>query len=268
MFAVVASGLAFIVTSTKKLWQPYKLVSLAAILFVSLYFFLGSSVGRGLAQDVGMIPIDPASKPSFLYNLVELPTLWVGVFGTWGIGWLDTPMPPVVWVTTLSIFTVVVFSTVRTFDTRQLTASFLGALALVVVPMFVLTNYGLEVGQQIQPRYLLPLIALFAAVGLYRTSVKNGLNFSSRQVGLIGFGLIVANTVALNINLRRYVSGLDVKSFDLDNTVEWWWEGFPVSPSFVWLSGSIFFALFLFSLWKLRYVLGLPGEETKKIVIG
>jgi hypothetical protein len=113
----------------------------------------------------------------------------------------------------------------------------------------------------VQPRYLLPLIALLVAVALVRDSKQGGLEFSSIQVWILGALLVIANTVALNTNIRRYISGLDIQSVNLDFAIEWWWEDFPFSPQSVWIVGSLSFALFLVSLWKLRETLGLPGTD-------
>jgi hypothetical protein len=170
-------------------------------------------------------------------------------------------MQPVVWVSALSVFVAVIFSAIRWFSKRQMLVCTSISLSLVVFPMYVLTVNSLEVGQNVQPRYLLPLIALLLAVSLVRESVYEGLKFSTVQVWILGALLVVANTVALNTNIRRYISGLDIKSVNLDFAIEWWWEDFPFSPQFVWIVGSLSFALFLVSLWKLRETLGLPGTD-------
>jgi hypothetical protein len=127
--------------------------------------------------------------------------------------------------------------------------------------MYVLTVSGLSVGQQIQPRYLLPLITLLGAVALYRSSSNTGLDLSRGQVAIIGSGLFIANTLALHLNTRRYVTGMDEQGLNLDKSIEWWWTDFPISPSTVWITASLAFALLLFCLWKLREVLGLPGDS-------
>jgi hypothetical protein len=98
------------------------------------------------------------------------------------------------------------------------------------------------------------------AVALYRSSSNSGLALSRGQVSIIGAGLFLANTLALHLNLRRYVTGMDEQGLNLDQSIEWWWSGFPISPNTVWVTASLSFALLLFSLWKLRDVLGLPGD--------
>ena len=48
--------------------------------------------------------------------------------------------------------------------------------------------------------------------------------------------------MALHLNIRRYVTGVDVTAVNLDVGAEWWWDG-PVGPSAVWLLGSLAYTL-------------------------
>jgi hypothetical protein len=200
--------------------------------------------------------------------LLNLPDLWVGAFGTWGLGWLDTPLPSSVWAVTFGIFFALLFSSIRYFDRRQAISAALVFMALILVPMAALHASGLLVGQFIQPRYLLPLLGLLLAVSMYRKSEATGLWLSRGQVWLIGLGLFVAHTISLHTNLRRYLTGLDENQVSLNFEIEWWWVERPsedailwLSPNYVWIFGSVAFSLFLISLWKLRFELGLPGAS-------
>ena len=47
----------------------------------------------------------------------------------------------------------------------------------------------------------------------------------SQQRAWIAGALAVANSFALHHNLRRYVTGLDERGFNLDAGREWWWFG-------------------------------------------
>jgi hypothetical protein len=66
--------------------------------------------------------------------------------------------------------------------------------------------------------------------------------------------------------MGRYLTGMSEVAENLDYGFEWWWVGRPASgelfwfsPNLVWITGSVAFAVFLVSLWKLRAELGLPG---------
>jgi len=100
---------------------------------------------------------------------------------------------------------------------------------------------------------------------------------SRAQVWIIGLALIFAHFIALRTNLGRYLTGMSEVAENLDYGFEWWWvdrpaanEIFWFSPNLVWITGSVAFAVFLVSLWKLRAELGLPGynpEWTKEMDI-
>src|SRR5690606_6892977 len=51
-----------------------------------------------------------------------------------------------------------------------------------------------------------------------------------------------AHFLALHVNIRRYVTGAGEQSLDLAAGAEWWGTGLPLSPTVVWLIGSVAFA--------------------------
>ena len=250
-----------------------KLLGLGAALATSLIFFvvfilpLFKTIFSG-EGGLGAGPTD-IKLSTVVFNLLELPYVFVGAFGLWALGWLDTPIPPTVWAITFGLYFAVLFAALRSFDRRQKIAILVVLAALVVVPMYFLSVNNLKVGEVIQPRYLLPLLGLVVSVALFRKSIQGGLELSRSQVWLIGFGLFIGNLISLQINLRRYLTGLDVSQLGFDFEPEWWWVAKPASgsliwfsPNYLWILGVMSFGLLLVSLWKLRSVLGLPGSET------
>jgi hypothetical protein len=134
--------------------------------------------------------------------------------------------------------------------------------------MYTLSVNGLLVGQIVQPRYLLPLIGLLIATAFYRISSDAGTGLTRGQLWLIGVGFFGTHAISLHTNLRRYLTGLDENQVSLNFGIEWWWVERPspdavlwLSPNYVWLAGSLAFGLFLFSLWKLRFELGLVTDS-------
>ena len=270
-YLLLAGILAWILTFSSKNFNrliPIFGVGLAVLIsvFVFLTFTSQSFIGyiiRGFDWYGGVTTLG-----ALIQNFLRLPDLWVGAFGTWGLGWLDTPLPSSVWTVTLGIFVSLVFGSIHYFGRLQKLAFFFVALALVVVPMYTLSVNGLLVGQIIQPRYLLPLLGLLMAVALYRDSSIGGIKLSRSQLLIIGLGLSVANAISLHTNLRRYLTGLDENQVSLNYEIEWWWVERPTadsilwfSPNYVWLAGSLCFALLLFSLWKMRFELGISAEH-------
>ena len=260
IYAVIAMGLAILLNLSRKLLSPVNAVT--SLTFVSAAAFSYLSVGTGSVVVSGglALPDQELPAPSFFVNMASLPNLWIGVFGTSGLGWLDTEMPAIVWAVTLSIYTGLIFLSVRWFSFKQSIGVSVVFLALVAIPLYILTVSGLSVGQQVQPRYLLPLIALLGASALYRSSSSSGLELTRGQVWIVGSGLFVANTISLHLNARRYITGMDQQGVNLDEGIEWWWSDLALSPNVVWISASVAFAVFLVSIWKLRTYLGLPGE--------
>lgn len=275
-YLLLAGFLAWILTfSSKNLSRLIPLFGAALAVLASAFAFLTFNSQSFIGYIIRGFDWygEVATLGSTVQNLLRLPELWVGAFGTWGLGWLDTPLPSSVWTVTFGVFVCIVFGSIRYFNRSQKIAFSLVALALIAVPMYTLSVNGLSVGQIIQPRYLLPLIGLLLAVAVVRNSLSGGLDLSKSQILIISLGLFGANAISLHTNLRRYLTGLDENQVSLNFEIEWWWVQRPapdavlwLSPNYVWLAGSLAFGLFLFSLWKLRYELGLirKSDSPKK----
>ncbi|HTN56981.1 MAG TPA: hypothetical protein VL043_01815, partial [Protaetiibacter sp.] len=67
------------------------------------------------------------------------------------------------------------------------------------------------------------------------------------QLLLVAAMLSIANGVALHTNMRRYLTGIDAGSVNLNTGIEWWWN-VPFSPMAVWIIGSLAYAALLFVL--------------------
>jgi len=182
------------------------------------------------------------------YNLLMLPFLLTGVWGSWALGWLDTQLPAIVpWAATAA-FIVVGFAGIGRLDWRKAIATSGVLLVLTVLPVYVLTVGGNAVGENLQPRYVLPLIALLAFI-LVTDPGREPIHFSRVQTGVVLGALAAANFVALQVNIRRYVTGADQQGLNLDARAEWWWTGFPVGPTAMWIVGALAYAALLVLLW-------------------
>lgn len=194
---------------------------------------ISSGVDEGTTTFVGLLG-------RALATLVDVPALWLGVFGRgWGLGWLDTSMPSVVWVATVGCFLGVAAVAGFRSDVRKAIVLGGGLAVLLFFPAAVLVAAGDVVGANLQPRYLLPLVVLFAGILIW--APRGGAIELGRTQRIVVVGaLSLAQSVALYLNLARYVSGYDDLSGNLDNRIEWWWDS-PVSPMTVWVLGSIAF---------------------------
>jgi hypothetical protein len=183
------------------------------------------------------------------FNLLSLPFLWTGVWGTWGLGWLDTAMPAIVpWAAGAAVI-VVAFAGLGRMNWRKAISVTGVLLVLVALPVYVLTAGGDKVGANLQPRYLLPLITLFLLVLLTEPSVRSQLRFTRLQTFAVLGALAIANFVALHVNIRRYVTGADQQGPNLDSGAEWWWSGLPLGPTAVWIIGALAYGGVLALLW-------------------
>jgi hypothetical protein len=201
-----------------------------------------SSLTSGIAGPGTGGPAQPQDPLSLLaYNFLEGPSLWTGVFGDeWGLGWLDTSMPAFVWFGALASFLGVGFAALRSPGWRKVVVLAGGVVVLWMLPTLVLVAAGDEVGENMQPRYLLPLIVLFAGVLLLGTRLRP-VPLARTQVWLVVAALAAAHSVALFLDTQRYVSGFDDLGPDLNSGIEWWWD-WSVSPMAVWVVGSLAFA--------------------------
>ena len=188
----------------------------------------------------------PHSLGRAIRVLIDVPDLWVGALGGWGLGWLDTPMPPLVWVGSFGVFAAAVFYGASKASTRHGAALVLVAAAVWAVPAYIQYLSGTAVGAFVQPRYILPLLTILAVTAMVRLDGA-AFRLTPVQRWAVVLVLSAANTIALYVNLRRYVTGLDVDTVNLDAGVEWWWSG-PVTPMGVWFVGSLAFGVGLLLL--------------------
>jgi len=165
--------------------------------------------------------------------------LWIGSFGIWQLGWVDTPMPWIVIFGAVGAVLVVVFSGLAKVSRRKLISVGILALVLWLLPLYVLAQGRSLVGEAVQPRYLLPLVILFVGLALLPVG-RWFVHFSRLQLIVIGAALIVAQSAALHENMRRYITGTDVGGLNLNRAIEWWWP-IGVSPMVVWIVGSLAF---------------------------
>jgi len=246
VYSVIALAVAAMLSWRQIVAKPLLLLKASFVAPVSLFFYLtsgSSSVATPASISEGI------NFRLAIINLLELPSLWSGALGGWGLGWLDTRMPALVWIVSVFVFSGVVFYGL-TFQ-RKLKFLSLGLLlfALTFIPLYVLVNENLMVGANVQPRYIYPLLIMIAGVSLWGIRSKRQ-TINRAQFLFVLICLSVANSVALHINIRRYVTGVDVAGYNLDNSIEWWWSSGP-SPMSVWLVGSAAFFITLLLLGRI-----------------
>jgi len=255
VYVIGATVTAIILTwSPTRAWWRLSQLPILGIIIAVIFFATAGQSGVGSVGFSGggtatvPVPGDATGEEAPLggislaaYNLLMLPFLWTGVWGSWGLGWLDTQMPAFVpWAATAA-FVVVGFAGFGRLTSRKSLALGGVLLVMIVLPVYVLTVGGDKVGANLQPRYLLPLIVLFVFLLLVEPS-RRPLRFTRPQTLVILGALVSANLISLQVNIRRYVTGADQQGLNLDAGAEWWWDGLPVGPTMVWVLGAVGYA--------------------------
>ncbi len=273
IFSIIAVVVAIIIAveNYKKL-NFFSIAVILAIVSVSVYFYLNAGQSQAVAS--GLAPNLEASGIQqkihlFVANILQVPTIWAGILGSWGLGWLDTTLPFIVQIFSFTIFAGLAFwglgliQRTKLDKVRKLLAVSLLFFALYLYPTVVLVQTGAIAGGYFQPRYILPLGIIFLSLLLLGSTDQNQKQRINRPQSLaIVIALSVANVFALHTNMRRYLSGTDHVSWNLNSMVEWWWE-IPIQPMTIWIIGSLSFSLLLFAAFPIwRY-----SGNTKKLVL-
>ncbi|SMG12489.1 DUF2142 domain-containing protein [Agreia pratensis] len=255
LYAVIGAVVAVALTAqrSKAYWRLSILPLLIVVVSIALYFTSNqvTAASTGMGTDTTVATTDTG----FLLtsNLLDIPLLWAGVFGSWALGWFDTPMPGSVSVVSLAAFAVVVFAALAHTTWRKLLVLGLIAGALVAIPVYILVQSSTLVGSGVQPRYVLPLIVMFGGVALFHLRDREP-QLGRVQVYLVEGAIIVANAIALHVNMRRYLTGVDMGGWNLNNRREWWWD-LPATPIVVWAVGALAFAFAVHLLLRYHSVL-------------
>ena len=260
IYAAGATVVASLLTwSRQRDWLLRSILPLGGLLVIALLFLTSTqaNVVHGFSSGstvsgtdiVGQAATATGGIGLAAYNLLMLPYLWTGVWGTWALGWFDTELPPIVPWSAVAAFVVVAVAGLGLLTKRKAVAIAGVFAVLVVLPVYVLTAGGDQVGSQLQPRYLLPLIVLFSLVLVTAPSGLPTVRFTRVQTFTILAALAIANTVSLRVNILRYVTGANEGGFSSGAGAQWWWHGVPFGPMAVWLVGSAAFAGLLAVLW-------------------
>lgn len=242
----------------KKLWLPI-FITITSLAF----FFSANQVGLASAGLDGAADPTLTTATLIFRNLAMMPLLWLGVFGTTGLGWLDTVMPETAWISSVVGFIILVVFGINRLAKRTWIAGVLVLAALWLIPTYILVKSHATVGVLVQPRYMLPLIVVLAGITIYR---RTGTRSGKLPLIVSGLGIVllaVANSLSLHRNIKRYVTGVDVTGWNLDAQAEWWWN-LPISPLGMWIIGSVAFAGFLVSLYLLSPIMRFGISEEDK----
>ena len=186
-------------------------------LFVSMYLMLYIWSRSNIANY-------RESKISIWEIITSLPSIITGVFGGWGLGSLETTMPPVTYVGSFVTVLALLFYGLRFINSSEAVSIFLIGLFAFIVPFFVLLRSNLRVGEWYQPRYILPIF--YVLIGLSLIVIFRSFHAKSLLI-IINFVFFLSSITfifALHTFYRRYVEGLDNFNLFFKKTNSWWWE--------------------------------------------
>jgi hypothetical protein len=239
--------------SVRKYWYRICAPFVISLMAVIAYFSAGqhAALTSGLlgSNDIGRNPAEV-----FFSNFQRLPVLYMGAFGLRGgmgdLGWLDTPMPEIVTASVLfTVIGLIVYSLKKRSRSEQL-ALYVSFIFLIVTPMAMLQMDNSIVGENVQARYILPLLVMTFGILLSGFRSQNEEFLSTKLRAIFSTLMIVAYTFALHTTMRRYITGNDVINWNLDRNREWWWSRGP-APMVVLCIGSLCFAyVVIYVMWK------------------
>jgi hypothetical protein len=233
-----------------RLLLPLTVVTYAVFMYFSSNQRGAITNGLAGAENIGRDSFD-----ALFFNILRLPALYMGALGVRGgvgdLGWLDTSMPEMVagpvLVTAIGL---VLFSLKRRSLWERL-ALLACVLSLIVIPLAMLHMDNAVVGELVQARYLLPLLLVTSGVALSGPLPEGAMPWAKKIRMTFFLMLATANTVALHTTMRRYITGNDVTSWNLNSKAEWWWPAGP-QPMVIWLLGSLSFAHIVgFLMWSI-----------------
>jgi hypothetical protein len=179
----------------------------------------------------------------------EIPELWTGGLGDrWGLGWLDTPMPPLTSVTMIVVYTALITLGLQHASLGRRAAGLLLLAAMIALPLLSLLRFGLVVQEELQPRHYLPVLFVLLGIALSRDRGRPPFVLTRGTRLALGSGLSIAHAMALLVTQRRYTSGLvELRYVDLSRPIEWWWAHGP-SPMAAWAIASLAYAVLAFTV--------------------
>ncbi len=225
-------------------------VTSAVLATLGLAVFAGTGQAGNLTADGGWpVSEEMTTLRLFVSEIASLPELVGGLWGlTWGPGWFDVPL--LGWSTLSMIFLAGgVFLTAATnVGARRGGAAVLVAGALLGVPVVSMNMRRVALVYYYQPRYVLPLLAVFFFVWLWSNGRRGSFDIGGRT-WVVVFLASVSNFFALRQLITRYALGLPTaEGQGLPTFFDVLWWPWSIPPEVVLWGGSIAFALGLSAL--------------------
>lgn len=194
-------------------------------------------------------------------NVSALPDYLRGFVGyLFGPGWNDVSYQGTVSSGASLVVVALLAWSLRSLSWRRVLSALVVAGAITGVPVVIGVRGHFSNVEVYQPRYMLPLFAVFLLMLLAPSPARDegGRLLGSRPfrvpqgvAGRVGTGLVAAvwgltNARALYLVIERYAFGrtahgmpIDLSTRNLSDGNEWWWPNAPVGPMAVWMIGAL-----------------------------
>jgi hypothetical protein len=236
LYLAVASVAAWLSVGGHRMAFRRRSLVLAAIVSLGIAATLAGRQSQRWAGELGTNE-QQARTAAVFEAILDLPNRALGALGLGPLGALDTPMPTIVAALMLLAFGGALLVGVAAATREKWLALAAVSGVLVGLPVLVVSS-----GENVQPRYLLPLLPVLMGTALVSRPLDPPVRFGRGQALLLVSTVVVAHGAALHRTIRRYVTGVDQGGPDLGASVEWWWGRGP-GPMATWLLGALAFAV-------------------------
>ena len=240
--AYAGLAIALAVFLTLKPGRQLVLYGLGLLAVAALILVWVRTLGSAGVLDAAPPPETKPSTTGWFRNLMDLPNLYAGSFGTRDLGWLDTELRPMTWVLAGSTYVMVLFLGLSKCSWRKAVALLATAAIAVAAPLVVTLARHAYLFGAVQPRYFLPLLIIGVMIAVGEDHPSGLVIHPARSVVML-VAICLAHASALHSNLRRYLTGFDEPWFNLDTGVQWWWVWSPAAPMTVWILGAVAFCV-------------------------
>ena len=234
--------------SIRELLNKYKIQTIFFTLFSFIVVYreittIQSFAVSGIGNKSALGKLPDSQQENILANIFEAPKTFLGTFGYfWGLGWNDLRMPQTVWLTGFAMFVLFIAAAMSNAPRKRIMGTVMVFLLTIIFPITVAIRGNFRVEGWLQPRYILPLIPVLIFIAAYRRKEEKQFNVSINWIYSLSALATLVFAASLHLYLRRYLTGIDYWSWNLNSNVEWWWFTWP-SPMLVWLLATISFSV-------------------------
>ena len=256
---VVTVALAFAVPLSKRIIPEAVVACVASVVGVRVMTSTNVSANLSAAQEGG---VTSGRREILMQNLDALPNYLRGFVGhLLGPGWNDVSYQGTVSYGASLVVVAVLAWSLRSLTWRKALSAITVAGAITGVPVVIGLRGHFNNVLVYQPRYMLPLFAVFLLMLLAPSPARTdatGLRVGSEAfrlptsiAGRVGAGIVAAlwaltNARALYLVIERYAFGrtphampIDLSTRNLSAGNEWWWPTAPIGPMGLWIAGAL-----------------------------